>query len=239
MNKSLIIANWKCNPLTAKDAETLFDSVKKGIKNTKNVEVIICPPFVYLGSLSGLTMGAQDCFWEEKGPFTGEVSATMLKELGCKYIIVGHSERRKYFNETDETVNKKVKAVLNEKLTPILCVGETEEERKRGEAEKRVKSQITAALKDCSGDFVLAYEPVWAIGTGNSCGIEDARQMSLFIRKVFSETGISSAIKILYGGSVNSANAAGYIKEAGFQGLLVGGASLVAEEFIRLVKNTA
>ncbi len=237
--KPIIIANWKCNPTTLAEAKKLFASVKKGI--SKKAEIIVCPPFVYLPVLKRLKVGGQDCFWEEKGAFTGEVSAKMLKNLGCQYVIIGHSERRRYFGETDETVNKKLKAAIEAKLIPIFCVGETKEEREQEKTEAVLRKQITAGLEGISsGKFsngIIAYEPVWAIGTGNACDTNEAQTMSLVIRKILAgifNSSFSKKIPILYGGSVNSKNAEGYIKEAGFQGLLVGGASLEGKEFVKI-----
>ena len=249
--KSLIVANWKCNPTTLKGAKLLFNTLKRRVKNIKKAEVVICPPFVYLSNIqhlkSNIKLGAQNCFWEEKGAYTGEVSAKMLKDIGGKYVIIGHSERRKYFGETDETINKKLKAVLEIGLIPIFCIGETQEQRDREETESVLRKQLELGLKNVSGSrlqalrFSIAYEPVWAIGTGNSCDTDEAQKMKLFIRKIISEIynqNIAKKIKILYGGSVNGKNAAGYIKDAGFDGLLVGGASLDAHEFIKIIKTT-
>jgi len=245
--KPLIVANWKCNPHTLREAKQLFESVKKRVKNIKKAEVVICPPSVYLSGLKpqGLSfkIGAQNCFWEKKGAYTGEVSPAMLKSSGCQYVIIGHSERRRYFNETDETVNKKIKSVLEEKLNPVLCIGETQEQRNKEETDHILKRQIEAALEKISqskfSKVTIAYEPIWAIGTGKPCDIEEAQKMGLLIRKIVSRLyGSKSAknVQVLYGGSVNSKNAAGYIKEAGLQGLLIGGASLKAKEFIQIVK---
>jgi len=251
--KPLIVANWKCNPTTLKGAKLLFGSVKKGVKNIKRAEVVICPPFVYLPVLGasafakgygGLTFGSQDCFWEKSGAFTGETSPIMLKDIGCQYVIIGHSERRRYFGETDEMINKKIKAALKAKLKPIFCIGETEEEREKGETPEILKSQIEKGLNKISKkeikNIVIAYEPVWAIGTGKPCDIDEAQKMGLLIRKIiakFYSRSISENLPILYGGSVDSKNAAGYVKEAQLQGLLVGGASLDPKEFIKLVKD--
>jgi len=248
--KKIIVANWKMNPQNKKEAEQIFNSIKK-LGLVKNAEIVICPPFIYLSSFKlqviGFKIGAQDCFWEEKGAFTGEVSALMLKDAGCQYVIAGHSERRKYFGETNEIVNKKVKAILNAGLSPIVCVGETQEQRNKGEIEEILKEQIKKAFEGISSSklqvsrFIIAYEPVWAIGTGNGCSVEESQKMRLFIIKTVAEIysqKIAKKIKILYGGSVNSENSAGYLKEAGFFGLLVGGASLNAEEFGKIIKNT-
>lgn len=246
--RPLIVANWKMNPQTLAEAKQLFDSVLLGVKNISKAEVVICPPFTDLtvGRLTALKLGGQNCFWEKEGAYTGEVSPVMLKDLGCQYVIIGHSERRRYFKETDEIVNKKLKAALDTKLTPILCIGETEEEREEGEVQEVLKKQIGFDLKGVSSSklqasgLCIAYEPIWAIGTGNPCDTEEAQKMGLLIRKIISglySRAISKNLRILYGGSVNSKNAAGYIKEAGFQGLLVGGASLKAREFIEIIKR--
>jgi len=246
----LIVANWKMNPQTLTEAEGLFNSVKRGVKKIKNIEIVICPPYIYLSAVKpyshkAVKTGGQNCFWEESGAFTGEISPLMLKDLGCEYVIVGHSERRKYFAETDEMINKKLKAAIKAKLSPILCIGETKAERERGKTEKVVKKQIELGLKGISSfklqvsRFSIAYEPVWAIGTGNACDVEESQKMCLFIRKIISElynSALSKKTRILYGGSVNGKNSAGYIKEANFQGLLVGSASLNAKEFIKIVR---
>ncbi len=172
----------------------------------------------------------------------------MLKNLGVKYVIIGHSERRRHLNETDEMINKKIKAVLEAGLTPVLCIGETRDERDKEETENVLQNQITLALRNVSSSklqaskFVIAYEPIWAIGTGDPCDTEEAQKMSLLIRKIISKiysNRISKNIRIIYGGSVNRKNAQGYIKEAGLQGLLAGGASLDAQEFISIVKSVA
>ena len=269
--KILVIANWKMNPQTLQEAKQLFNLVKRGVRNIKNAEIVICPPFVFLSNIqypiSNIKLGAQNVFWEKEGAYTGEVSPIMLKDLGCQYVIIGHSERRKYFNETDEIVSKKLKSVLGVGLTPILCIGETQEQRDRGETDRILRKQIEGALKDVSkfkiqnSKFSIAYEPIWAIGTGRPCDVEEAQKIGLLIRKIISRLyintlanqgsrakrevltskiynqTISKNIRLLYGGSVNSKNAAGYIKEAGLQGLLVGGASLKAKEFIKIVKE--
>jgi len=250
--KPLIIANWKMNPQALAEAKELFISVKRGVKNIRNVEVVICPPFPYLSiinnQLSLIQLGAQDCFWENPpaggGAFTGEVSPVMLKDLGCKYVIVGHSERRRYFGETDEMINKKLKAVLKVKLKPILCIGETKKQKEKGEAQSVLKSQLKKGLEKVSKkeiqNIIIAYEPIWAIGTGKSCDTNTAMSMSLLIKKIIGQLysrGALKNLKILYGGSVDSKNVKGFIKEAQIEGVLVGGASLDAKEFIQLVKN--
>ncbi len=259
--KLLIVANWKMNPQTLREAEQLFDLVKKGVKNIKKAEVVICSPFVFLSNIparlrvaegksgrqhlkSNIKLGAQDVFREKEGAYTGEISSLMLKDVGCQYVIVGHSERRGYFGETNEMINKKLKAVLEEKLNPILCIGETQQQRDKGETDQILKKQIKTALKKVSSSkfskITIAYEPIWAIGTGEPCNVEEAQKIGLLIRKIISgiyNRSVSKNLRILYGGSVNSKNAAGYIKEAGLQGLLVGGASLKAKEFVKIVKT--
>ncbi len=243
--KILIVANWKLNPTSQKDALHLFGAIKKSISKNlqvKNIEVVICPPFVYLPLFKGLTLGAQNVFYKEKGAFTGEVSPQMLKDLKVKYVILGHSEVRKYLNETDEIINKKIKAVLDTGLNPILCVGE-----KEGEDKVVVlQQQITEGLKGILNlkskilNLVIAYEPVWAIGTGKNCSIDETMSSIIFIRSIIAKLynrELATKIKILYGGSVKSENSASYIKEAGANGLLVGGASLDPEEFTKIVKS--
>jgi len=252
MNRPIIIANWKCNPITLKGAKELFNRVIKNIKGQK-AEVVFCPPFVYLPFFltklpSNVKIGAQDCHWEKQGAFTGEVSVLQLFDLKCRYIIVGHSERRKYFEETNETINKKLKAVLDNNIIPVLCIGESQEQRDRGSVQDVLFSQLREGLKDISPakiqktGFLIAYEPIWAIGTGRPCDVEESQKMRLLIKKILANLynqNIANKVEILYGGSVNSENSAGYIKEAGFSGLLVGGASLNAKEFSQIVKNSA
>ncbi len=214
--KTLVVANWKMNPPTLAEAKRLFNSIKKGIRDINNTEVVICPPFVYLSALrpsEALSVGGQDAFWEEKGAYTGAISPAMLKDLGIEYVILGHSERRRYQEETDEMINKKLKAAITAGLKPILCIANL--------------TQLKMSLKGISEKIIIAYEPVFAIGTGKPCSIETAKKMRKSIKYPV----------VLYGGSINSQNAADYIKMAGFQGLLVGGASLKQKELITLVKN--
>jgi len=235
--KPIIVANWKCNPTTQQEAKRLFNLVKKGVKDVKNIEVVICSPFVYLPVLKA--NGAQDCFWEGKGAFTGEISPKMLKDLGCKYVIIGHSERRRYFEETDEMINKKIKAALKVGLKSILCIDKVSQIREHQRSVKmnevhRLKKGIKGIIKKDFKKIILAYEPLFAIGTGKPCSIDKAKKMRIAIKKKLNKN-----IPILYGGSINSQNARDYVKKAGFQGLLVGGASLNAQEFIKIVKNVA
>lgn len=246
--KSLIVANWKMNPQTPQGAKLLFNSVKKGTKNIKNIEIVICPPFIYLLNIkykiSNIKLGAQDCFWEQKGAFTGEISPLMLKSLNCQYVIIGHSERKRYFKETDEMINKKIRSVLGAKLKPIFCIGETKDERKKSKTKNILKSQIKKGLNKISQkeikNIIIAYEPIWAIGTGKACKTKDLSEIILIIRKIIANLYNNSSAKkipILYGGSVNSKNAQDYIKESQATGLLIGGASLNYKEFIKIIKN--
>jgi triosephosphate isomerase len=242
--KIFLIGNWKMNPDTLVKAKKLFDGIEKELRKNpgifKKEEIVLCPPFLYLSEIKNLILksqlkihlGAQNCFFEEMGAFTGEVSSKMLKSLGVKYVILGHSERRKILKETDEMINKKVLAVLKEKLIPILCVGETEKERKSGKTFFVLKNQLNEGLKNVTQikNIILAYEPVWAIGTKNPCDPESAKKVLLFLRKFLKK------IPILYGGSVNSKNAKDYIR-VGFNGLLVGGSSLNAKEFTKIARE--
>lgn len=256
----LVIANWKMNPQTLTEAEGIFNSIKNEIKTVKNVEVVICPPFVYLEKLAvsvsvgdAFSFGAQNCFWEKSGVYTGEISPLMLKDLGAKYVIIGHSERRRYLGETDEMIAQKVKAVLENGLKPILCIGETREQRENGLTAETIKKQLEKDLNQISNselqisnsEIIVVYEPVWAIssgrvGAGNPCLPEDAAKAVSFIRDKLAEMfnrEIADNIRIIYGGSVVSDNVAGYLQKKGIDGVLPGAASLNAVEFIKLIKN--
>lgn len=245
--KPLIVGNWKCNPTTQEKAERLFNSIKEKIKNIKNVEVVICPPFVYLSKFGeghlGLSLGSQDVFWQESGAFTGEISPLMLKNIGCSYVIVGHSERRQYFAETDEIINKKLKAVISAGLIPILCVGETARDFQKESSKKIIKKQLSFCLRDINkaqvSTIIIAYEPLWAIGTGLPCPSHKVEEQLLLIRKIISQkysTKVGQKIKLLYGGSVDSSNAGQYLKNPEIGGLLIGNASLNSQEFIKIIK---
>lgn len=247
--RPLIVANWKCNPTSLREAKRLFGSVKRGLKNINSgkIEVVICPPFVYLLNLKSeilnLKLGGQDCFWEEKGAFTGEVSPPMLKDLGCQYVILGHSERRRYRGESDEQINKKLKAAIKVELKPILCLGETERERDQGRTKKILEGQLRNGFKSILNlrseisKLIIAYEPLWAIGTGRPSSPQEVSRVVQFLRtllvKSYGKRG-AERIKILYGGSVRARNASDYLERGGVQGLLVGGASLGAKEFIAI-----
>ena len=248
--KPLIVGNWKLNPTSQKKAKQLFLVIKKGAGQVKGSEAVICPPFVYLSILenksSKIKLGAQNCFWEEQGAFTGETSVSMLRNLGCKYVILGHSERRQYFKEKNLGINKKIKAVLDKGLTPILCVGETGKEKNTGKTQKVIKEELEKGLRGVSRakakEVIIAYEPIWAIGTGKACQPVQAQVINLLIRKILSGLygrNIAKEMKVLYGGSVKQNNALGYLKETEMVGLLIGGASLHPKEFIRIVKDSS
>jgi len=260
MNKKLlIVGNWKCNPVTQKEAEHLFVSIKKEIKKINEVEVVVCPPSIYSflfkqgknkSKDNEIQLGAQNCFWENKGSYTGELSSLMLKDFECKYILIGHSERRDYFKEADNEINKKIKSVLKNRLKPILCVGEKSrdsfdsEGKPINEMSLIISEQVEKGLAGVSqsriSDVVIAYEPVWAIGTGIPCLPDDAMKAALLIKKTLTNLysrSIAEKVKILYGGSVISQNAVDYIKSASMDGLLIGGASLNASEFVRIINK--
>jgi len=214
------------NPGTLKEAKDLFDKVDSEAGD----KIVICPPFVYLEELASkkkrVKLGAQDVAIDNYGPYTGEVSAPMLKSIGCEYVIVGHSERRKEFGETDEIVNQKTKAVIENGLIPIVCVGETEKEREEGKTENILEEEIKTGLKGVDlSKVIIAYEPIWAIGTGNPCDPQTAEEVREAILKMTNKKMI-----VLYGGSVKADNFSGYL-DVGFDGLLVGGASLQPKEF--------
>lgn len=237
--KPLIIANWKLNPASRKEASQLFDAVKKGVKAVKDVEVVICPPFVHLPLFSGLTLGAQDVFYKEKGAFTGEVSPLMLADLGVEYVIIGHSERRLLFSESNDSINKKIKGALMTGLKPVVCVGEQEGQEKHAVIEEQVREAFKGLSAGQAAQVAVAYEPVWAIGTGKNCSPNETLKSLLLIRKII--TGLynretAEKVRILYGGSVKAGNAPAYLKEAMADGLLVGGASLDAAEFTEIVR---
>ena len=248
MQEILIVGNWKMNPQNSLQVENLLQDIKNEMKNFsfEQKEVVICPPFIYLSNVQHLLsndvkLGAQNCFWEEKGAFTGEISPLQLKNLNVKYVIIGHYERRQYLGETDEMIAKKLKAVLEARLSPILCIGETKEEREAEKTAEILKYQLKNDLKDTpqANKLIIAYEPVWAIGTGNFCEADEALSNLLFIKKQLLKLfpkNLAEKIKILYGGSVDSKNAKDYI-DVGFDGLLVGGASLRAGEFVKILKT--
>jgi triosephosphate isomerase len=232
---------------TLAEARELASDLKDSIDEIQGVEKVLCPPFISLASLAELLdgstvkLGAQNLFHEEKGAFTGEVSPLMLKNL-CEYVIIGHSERRQYFGETDEVVNRKLKAAMAAGLTPILCLGESLEERRTGRASQVIITQLRGALEGIGdpGDMVIAYEPVWAIGTGEAATPEQANTTMSVIRQEFGGLygyKASEQLRIQYGGSVNPDNASSFICEEDIDGALVGGASLKALDFLSIVEQ--
>ncbi len=243
-----IAGNWKMNK-TVEEAIDLVRQLKTSLSGAEGVEVAVAPPFTALSAVfqelrgSSLRLAAQNLFYEEKGAFTGEVSPLMLKEVGCHYVIIGHSERRQFFGETDETVHRRIKAALVQSLKPIFCVGETLKEREEGGAFSVIERQLNSGLKGMGGgdvkDFVIAYEPVWAIGTGKTATPQQAEEVHRFIRqrleKLYSRE-IAQGIRIQYGGSVTPENVKGLMSQEDIDGALVGGASLKSESFSKIVK---
>lgn len=244
----LIVGNWKMNK-TVKEAISLVTSLKKQLKGVKEVEIVICPPFTALCEVndivknSNIGLGAQYVFYEDKGAYTGEISAGMLKDVGCSYVIAGHSERRQHFNEEDGIVNKKVKKNLEHELKVIVCVGENLEEREKGEhrtvIEKQVRKCLKGVKKEQMDNVIIAYEPIWAIGTGKTATPHQAQEMHSFIRSLLAmlfNQETAKSVKILYGGSVNPANIKDLMQQKDIDGALVGGASLDAGKFVQIVK---
>lgn len=243
----LIAGNWKMYKTCSEAVET----AKQLAKLTADVtgrEVMIAPTFTALAPVSEaikgshISLGGQNIFWETQGAYTGEISGPMLISAGCKYVIIGHSERRQYFNETDETVNKRIKAALGSKLIPVFCIGETEKEREAEQTFSVLDKQLTYGVKGLSSDdlgtLVIAYEPVWAIGTGKTASTEQAQEVHLFLRSLIEkkfEKRLAQSIRILYGGSVKPANISELMSMPDIDGALVGGASLNAETFSKIV----
>ncbi|SHJ83945.1 triose-phosphate isomerase [Tepidibacter formicigenes] len=246
MRTPIIAGNWKMHK-TIKEAVEFVNEVKDKIANT-DVEAVICAPFTLLKDLKEVTkgtnikVGAQNMHFEEKGAFTGEISPLMLKEIEVDYVVIGHSERRQYFNETDETVNKKVLKALEYDIKPIVCVGETLEERETQKTKDVVKVQVEKALenvdKERVKDIVIAYEPIWAIGTGKTASSKDANDVIAYIREVVGNifgSEVSEEVRIQYGGSVKPANVEEIMNEEDIDGALVGGASLNPSDYVELV----
>lgn len=248
MRKKVIAGNWKMNKVLA-EANNFVEETVKNAPNNEKVEAIVCAPFPFLASLvekaegSNVKIAAQNMHYEESGAFTGEVSPVMLKDLGVTHVVLGHSERREYFAETNETVNKKARAAFEHGLTPIVCCGETLEQREANETKNHVESQIKAGLKGLTdqqiSETILAYEPIWAIGTGKTASSEDANEVCSHIRDVVEKvTSKETADKVIiqYGGSVKPANVDELLSQSDIDGALVGGASLEAESFLQLVE---
>lgn len=247
--KPFIAGNWKMYK-NIDEAVELVSSLKKAEKELSEAAVVVIPPFTALREIkktlegSSIKLGAQNLFWEEKGAFTGEISPVMLKDAGCEYVVTGHSERRQYFGETDETVNKKIKAALAQGLLPIMCIGELLEEREKGETINKVETQLRAGLEGLGEEdmsqIIIAYEPIWAIGTGLTATQAQAEEVHSFIRDKLGENygnEIGSCVIILYGGSVKPDNTYSLLKEKNINGALVGGASLEAGSFIQIAKE--
>jgi triosephosphate isomerase len=247
----LVAGNWKMNKTVA-EARDLVPKLSPQLREVANVEKVLCPPFISLFAISSLLegsdigLGAQNMHWEEKGAFTGEIAPGMVKEF-CNYVIIGHSERRAYFGETDENVNRKLRAALKFDLTPIVCVGERLEQYESGLTSEVVRRQISLGLADTDSAnarrIVVAYEPVWAIGTGKASSGENANDvLAQIIRPALSDlfgAEIAQSIRILYGGSVTASNASEFFNQPEIDGALVGGASLKADEFIAITKAAA
>ena len=247
VRKAIIAGNWKMNKTPA-EAKELLNSITPLVKDA-DCDVIACVPFVDLQTALDATegtnvkIGAENCHWEKSGAFTGEISADMLKAMGIEYVIIGHSERRQYFGETDVTVNKRVRAALDAGLTVILCVGELLSEREQGITAETVSLQTKVALQGVTADelskIVIAYEPVWAIGTGLTATADQAEEVCAIIRNVLADLyceKCAQSVTIQYGGSMNDANAAELLSKENVDGGLIGGASLVAEKFAAIVK---
>jgi len=252
MRKPLIAGNWKMHKNSTKAVETAIRLVDLIPAGTTQHDIMIAPPFTALSQVyeiiksTCVSLGAQNLYWEKKGAFTGEISSEMLASTGCKYVIIGHSERRQYFGETDETVNKKINAAICADLIPILCVGESAQERESEKTFSVLDKQIKNGLDNCSGDFlktlVLAYEPVWAIGTGKTATTEQAQEVHQFLRslieKIFGNQ-LAKSIRILYGGSVKPDNIKNIMVMPDIDGVLVGGASLDSDTFYNIINFNA
>jgi triosephosphate isomerase len=251
MRVPLVVGNWKMHGALA-EARDLAQGVRDGLKRPRGVEVAVCPPFTALAAVgevlagSAVGLGAQNCHWEDTGAFTGEISPAMLAELGCRLVLVGHSERRHVFHETDEQVNKKVAAAMRHGLLPVLCVGETAEERRQGLTFTVVEGQLRAGCSGLApeeiGRCCLAYEPVWAIGTGQNATPGQAAEVHGYLRGLLSEIGskeVAQSVRILYGGSVKPDNASSFTEEPDIDGVLVGGASLQAPGFVTIARKCA
>lgn len=251
MRKKILAANWKMN-MTVSEADSFLDIFLLEVHGEKGADIVLVPPFTALARVSErlsrvqhVKLGAQNMHWEKPGAFTGEISAAMLRELFVRYVVLGHSERRAFFGETDEIVNRKAKAALAATLTPIVCIGETLEQRDAGEVEKVLEQQLRGSLKGLSAaqleDLIIAYEPVWAIGTGRTATPEQAQAAHAFVREVLASLGDSATagkVRIQYGGSVKPGNTAELMAQPDIDGALVGGASLDPRGFAEIVQAT-
>lgn len=247
MRKILIAANWKMNK-TKQEAEDYIIKFLPLVRNVHDRDIVLCVPFTLLYivnkliSDSNIKLGAQNMYIEEKGAYTGEISPVMLKDAGCKYVILGHSERRKYFNETDQFINKKVHVAVKHGLTPIVCIGETLQEREQGKTFEVLKYQVENSLANLSTmdaeKIVIAYEPVWAIGTGKNATPQQAQEAQQFIREKYAQmygSVVAEKVRILYGGSITPENFKSIMEQKDVDGGLVGGASLDPESFYKIV----
>ena len=249
MRRLIIAGNWKMNK-TVEEAVSIAIGLKRKFYTFSEADIVICPPFTALSKVnealvdSSIMLGGQDVYWEEEGAFTGEISPGMLKDAGCRYVIIGHSERRILFGESDEEVNNKLKVVLTYGMVPIMCIGERLEERDNGMTFEIIEKQLTRGLKNIAKEeitrLVIAYEPVWAIGTGRTATPQQAEEAHKFIREFIEKSfdkEVSSKVRILYGGSVKPENIANLIAQEDIDGSLVGGASLDVNSFSEIVQN--
>lgn len=246
MRLPIIAGNWKMNKTVSEGLKLVTEL--KGVEENTDVEVVVCPPFLHLNEVkkalenTNIKIGAQNMHWEESGAYTGEISPEMLSEMNIDYVILGHSERREYFNETDETVNKKIKSAIKYGIKPIVCVGETLEEREANKANEKVERQILKGFEDIKSEdmkkVVIAYEPIWAIGTGKTASSKEANEMISNIRNIVKEKyglDVSEEVRIQYGGSVKPKNVSEIMNETDIDGALVGGASLKSKDFKEII----
>ena len=249
MRKPIIGGNWKMHLGTPKEALSFIKSLKPLIKGIKNVDIVIAPPFTVLESAvrelkkTNVSVSAQNMYFEDKGAFTGEISPLFLKSIGVKYVILGHSERRQIFGETDDLINKKVKKALKESLIPIVCIGENLSAREAGKTKEIIQNQMNFTFQDISSQdmvkIIIAYEPIWAIGTGKTATPEQAEEIHIFIRDILKEKygeDVADKIRIQYGGSIKPDNAKSLFSKKNIDGGLVGGASLNSESFFEIIK---
>jgi len=249
VRKIVVAGNWKMNTLR-EEAVTLIDGILREAGNFGDIDVVLFPPYLFLEMAvqmcrkSSIRIGAQNAFYEEQGAYTGEISPFMLRDIGCEYVILGHSERRRYFGETNAIINKKMKSCIEAGLAPVLCIGETLYQRQQGKTFDILNEQIVYGLEGIDGSFIkkaiIAYEPVWAIGTGMSASTAQAQEAHGYIRNTldsFTDMETAGQVRILYGGSVNPKNARELLEEDDIDGALVGGASLKPESFCEIVKS--
>ena len=250
MRKLIIAGNWKLNH-AEKEAVELVTALRSNLVDFDAVDVVVCPTFIALPVVhdvlqdSNIALGAQNAYWEDSGAFTGEVSVPLLKDIGVQYVIVGHSERRQFFGETDETMNKRIKAVLTHSLTPIACVGEVLQERESDKTFEVIEKQCAGGFKGLTAEemkkIIIAYEPVWAIGTGKTATPDQAQEIHHYIRSLVAtmyNDDVAQRVRIQYGGSVKPDNSAELMSQPDIDGALVGGASLKADSFSEIVKNS-